>query len=83
LKAVDPVAFFFPAVGSAFGVWLAANESRKKILSRQSRPIEFLFGADRAHQTKLSYFFGCIDFAPCDGDIDRLAIIDRVAPRNA
>jgi hypothetical protein len=54
---------------------------RKKILSRQGRPIEFLFAADRAHQTKLSYFFGCIDFAPCDGEIDRLAIIDRVAPK--
>jgi len=37
--------------------------------------------ADRAHQTKLSYFFGCIDFAPCDGEIDRLSIIDRVAQK--
>jgi hypothetical protein len=30
LKAADLVAFFFPAVGDAFGVWLAANETRKK-----------------------------------------------------
>jgi hypothetical protein len=29
LKAAGPVAFFFPAVGRAFGVWLAANKSRK------------------------------------------------------
>jgi len=30
LKAADLVAFFFPAVGDAFNVWLTANESRKK-----------------------------------------------------
>jgi hypothetical protein len=29
IEAADLVAFFFPAVGDAFGVWLAANESRK------------------------------------------------------
>jgi DICT domain-containing protein len=40
------------------------------ILSRHSRQIEFLFAPDRAHQTKLSYFFGFIDFAPCDGEIN-------------
>ena len=33
--------------------------------------------SDRARQTKLSYFFGSIDFARCDAEIDDLATIDR------
>jgi hypothetical protein len=85
LKAVDAVTP--PAVREcAFGVWLSANESRKKILSCHSRRIEFLFAPDRTRQTKLSYFFGSIDFARCDAEIDYLATIDRsrkvtLAPR--
>jgi hypothetical protein len=42
----------------------------QNVLSRCSRPVEFLFASDGTLQTKLSYFFGCIDFAPCDGEID-------------
>jgi hypothetical protein len=41
--------------------------------------VEFLFAPDRARQTKLSYFFGSIDFARCDAEIDHPAIIHRVA----
>ena len=49
----------------------------KKVVSRHSRRIEFLFASARARQTKLSYFFGSIDFARCDAEIDDLATIDR------
>jgi hypothetical protein len=56
----------------------------QNVLSRCSRPVEFLFASDGTLQTKLSYFFGCIDFAPCDGEIDLwpLSIGSRIFSRS-
>jgi len=42
----------------------------QNILSHRDRPIEILFGFDRTHRTRLSYFIDRIDFAACDGEIN-------------
>jgi hypothetical protein len=54
------------------------QQEPQNILSGRSQSIELLFAPHRAHQTKLSYFCGCIDFARCDAEIGRLATIDRL-----
>jgi hypothetical protein len=51
----------------------------QNILSRHSRPIEFLFALIVAIEQDSLIFIGRIDFAPCDAEIDDLTIIGRGA----
>jgi hypothetical protein len=57
------------------------QDKSRKNLSQHRRQVDFLFAPDRVSRTRLSYFFGFIDFARRDGEIGHLTIIDRAAQK--
>jgi hypothetical protein len=55
-------------------VWLAANKSRKTFFPAALDRWGFYSLLIAPIEQNSLIFVGCIDFAPCDGEIDHLAI---------